>query len=80
MRSIGEALKAGREIGYPLVVKPAAGGFSLGVSVVQDEQGLASALSAANQAYGEFACGEAVALLEEFAPGSLVSAELLVLF
>lgn len=77
--SLDEALQAGREIGYPLVVKPVAGGRSQGVSVVSDQQGLALALAAADEVPDGTGSGQpGVVLLEEFSPGRLVSAEMLV--
>jgi propionyl-CoA carboxylase alpha chain len=47
LRSDKEAFKIAREIGYPLLLKAAAGGGGKGMRVVEDEQHLQSSLEAA---------------------------------
>ena len=53
--TIGEAAKAAREIGYPLLMKAAAGGGGRGIKIVTGADGLAEAFStASNEARGAF--------------------------
>lgn len=75
---VDEALRAAIDIGYPMVVKPVSGYYSLAVNVVEDESALIAALSEVVEAAASQAGAQPVMLLEEFAPGILVSAELLV--
>jgi len=75
---IDEAFDAAAHVGYPLVVKPVAGGYSVGVTVVEREDALIAAVTAAIQGSAVNGHRRSRVLLEEFAPGRLVSAELLV--
>jgi len=75
---IDEAFDAAARVGYPLVVKPVAGGYSVGVTVVEREDALIAAVTAAMQGSAVNGHRRSRVLLEEFAPGRLVSAELLV--
>jgi biotin carboxylase len=73
-----EALDAAAHVGYPLVVKPVAGSGSVGVTVVDGEDALLAAVAAATQGSAVQGQRRSRVLLEEFVPGRLVSAELLV--
>ncbi|WP_269859324.1 ATP-grasp domain-containing protein [Streptomyces sp. RPT161] len=70
---IADGLDAAAAIGYPVVVKPLSGYASIGVTVAWTPQEAERALAAALQAPGG-----ARALVEEYAVGRHVSAELLV--
>ena len=72
-REMGAAAVVGRvatELGSPLVVKPATGGSSLGLSVVDDPARLGEAI------LGAFSYAEAV-LIERFVPGTEVAVTIL---
>ncbi|MEJ1199876.1 MULTISPECIES: ATP-grasp domain-containing protein [unclassified Streptomyces] len=71
-------LAAAREIGYPGVVKPADGGWSIGVSVVWDEASARRALREAMQPIPFAPPKPPLILVEEYAVGRHVSAEMLV--
>jgi len=58
-----EAVDAARRIGYPLMLKPAAGGGGIGMQVVRDEQELARALPQARRV-AEAAFGDGAVFLE----------------
>jgi len=87
-----EGLAAVAEFGPPVVIKPTAGGWSVGVTVAYDEDGARRALSEAlpgpgpgpedgpeEGAHGTVGTGPRLrALVEEYAVGRHVSAELLV--
>jgi acetyl-CoA carboxylase biotin carboxylase subunit len=65
VKKASAALKLAREIGFPVMVKAAAGGGGKGMRVVQDEDGLAPALeTAASEALKAF--GDASVYLEKF--------------
>jgi len=61
-RSLEDALQAGRELGYPLIVKPVHEGSSIGMSKVCAEQEM-------NAAY-ERACGYGTVMLERWIEGA----------
>lgn len=72
-RDMGAAAAIDRvaaELGTPLVVKPAAGGSSLGLSIVEDQTRLPAAI------VGAFSYGDAV-LIERFVAGTEVAVSLL---
>lgn len=71
-------LAAAREIGYPVVVKPADGGWSIGVSIVWDEAEARTALREAMKPIPFAPPKSPLILIEEYAVGRHVSAELLV--
>lgn len=71
-------LAAAREIGYPVVVKPADGGWSIGVSVVWDEAAARRAFQEAMKPIPFAASKPPLILVEEYAVGRHVSAEILV--
>ncbi|MCX4162801.1 MULTISPECIES: ATP-grasp domain-containing protein [Paraburkholderia] len=75
---LDSALEAADALGYPVVIKPANGSFSLGVSVVHDRPALIRAWSEAVRTAASFAGGQPAVLLEEYLTGLHVSAELLV--
>jgi acetyl-CoA carboxylase biotin carboxylase subunit len=60
-----EALEKAVEIGYPIMVKAAAGGGGMGIRVVEDEEGLEEAVNEAGQ-QAEAAFGEGSIYLEKF--------------
>jgi acetyl-CoA carboxylase, biotin carboxylase subunit len=60
-----EALEKAGEIGYPIMVKAAAGGGGMGIRVVEDEEGLEEAVNEAGQ-QAEAAFGEGSIYLEKF--------------
>jgi acetyl-CoA carboxylase biotin carboxylase subunit len=58
LETTDEAVRAARELGYPVLVKAAAGGGGRGMSVVEDEAGLRARWSAAaNEALSAFGDG-----------------------
>ena len=59
--------RAAKEIGYPLIVKPAAGGGGKGMAVVRREDDLLPALASARRV-GAGAFGDAKLLLERYLP------------
>lgn len=64
-----EAKTAAAEIGYPIMVKPSAGGGGIGMVIVEDERTLAKAVeSTAKKAQRLF--GDPALLLEEFVAGA----------
>ena len=64
---LGEAVDAAREIGYPLMVKAAAGGGGIGMSVAEDEQQLREAFETARTRADRF-FGSPSLLLERYLP------------
>ncbi|MDZ7670187.1 MAG: biotin carboxylase N-terminal domain-containing protein [Gammaproteobacteria bacterium] len=63
LTSAAEAAEAAERIGYPLMLKPAAGGGGIGMQVVRDEQELARALPQARRV-AEAAFGDGTVFLE----------------
>lgn len=76
--TLDDALQAADALGYPLVVKPANGSFSLGVGVVRDRSELAAAWRDAAQTASGFAGGQPAVLLEACLNGTHISVEMLV--
>jgi pyruvate carboxylase len=67
VRSPKEALRIGRKIGFPLIIKAAMGGGGRGMRVVREESKLAPLLEEAqNEALSSF--GDASVFLEKFVP------------
>ncbi len=64
------AERAGKDLGYPLVVKPSCEGSTVGVTIVRDRSGLAAAVAEASKHHG-------VPLFERFIPGHEISAAVL---
>jgi acetyl-CoA carboxylase biotin carboxylase subunit len=58
-------LRAARELGYPLIVKPSAGGGGIGMQVVEDEQALEGALAGATRA-AQASFGDPTIYLERY--------------
>lgn len=63
LTSAAEAAEAARRIGYPLMLKPAAGGGGIGMQVVRDEQELIRALPRSRRV-AEAAFGDGAVFLE----------------
>lgn len=63
LTSPAEAAEAARRIGYPLMLKPAAGGGGIGMQVVRDEQELSLALPRSRRV-AEAAFGDGAVFLE----------------
>lgn len=61
----GEAIKVAKSIGYPVIVKAAAGGGGRGMRIVHNEMSLRSALSSARQE-AEAAFGNGAVYIEKF--------------
>ena len=64
-----EALAAAAEIGYPVLIKPSAGGGGIGMSVVESPAKLQAALKTA-QSRAERAFGNGAVFLEKYLPNS----------
>ena len=67
VRDAAGALAAGREIGYPVMVKASAGGGGMGMAVAEDEAALAPQFEKV-QAFAERTFGDPAVLLERFFP------------
>jgi acetyl-CoA carboxylase, biotin carboxylase subunit len=67
VREAAAAIARAREIGYPLMVKAAAGGGGIGMSIVDDEAGLAAAVETARTRAERF-FGSPDILLERYVP------------
>ncbi|MEW6271571.1 MAG: acetyl-CoA carboxylase biotin carboxylase subunit [Thermodesulfobacteriota bacterium] len=65
VRSLDEAEKIARDIGYPVLVKATGGGGGRGLRVVRDAQGLAAAIDAA-RSEGQAAFGQPKIYLEKY--------------
>lgn len=66
---IAAALAAAREIGYPLMVKPAGGGGGIGMGVAGDEASLRAAFDTARSRAERF-FGDPAVFLERYVPGA----------
>ena len=67
--TLDEAAQAAREIGYPLLMKAAAGGGGRGIKIVTSADGLADAFgTAANEARGAF--GDDTLYMERYIPNA----------
>jgi biotin carboxylase len=78
-RSAEEAAAAGRELGYPVVVKPRALAGSVGVTLAPDEAAVRSAFAVADAArYATLPAGHGV-LIEEYLDGPEISVDSVVL-
>lgn len=64
-----DAVKAAEEIGYPVLVKPAAGGGGIGMTVVDNPDKLKTALKTA-QGRAQRAFGSGAVFLEKYLPNS----------
>jgi acetyl-CoA carboxylase biotin carboxylase subunit len=64
---VAEARRAAEETGYPLVLKPAAGGGGIGMSIVREPRGLERAHAQAAR-LGQAAFGSGAVYLERFLP------------
>ncbi|MBC8080749.1 MAG: acetyl-CoA carboxylase biotin carboxylase subunit [Gorillibacterium sp.] len=63
-----EAIRLGRDIGYPLIVKATAGGGGKGIRIAEDEESLVQQITAAQQE-AEKAFGNAGVYLEKYLTG-----------
>jgi 3-methylcrotonyl-CoA carboxylase alpha subunit len=66
-QALGQLAAAARSVGFPLIVKPAAGGGGKGMQIVRAEGELAAALAAARR-LAESAFGDGALLLERYLP------------
>ncbi|GAC1452230.1 MAG: acetyl/propionyl/methylcrotonyl-CoA carboxylase subunit alpha [Steroidobacteraceae bacterium] len=66
-QGLEQLLRAARNAGLPLIIKPAAGGGGKGMQIVRDEAELAPALAAARR-LAESAFGDGALLLERYLP------------
>ena len=62
--------KIAHSIGYPLIVKPSRGGSSIGVTIIQSQEGLGRALKDASLQDGRV-------LIEKFIPGKLLTVSII---
>ncbi len=67
--SAEEAIAAGRELGYPLMVKAVAGGGGIGMGVARDERELAAAVATASSRAERF-FGDASVYVERYVPNA----------
>jgi len=68
IEDIEEAVRLGREIGYPIIIKATAGGGGKGIRIVEDEEDLVRQVAAA-QLEAQNAFGNAGVYLEKFLTG-----------
>lgn len=68
IEDIEEAVRLGREIGYPIIIKATAGGGGKGIRIVEDEDDLVRQVAAA-QLEAQNAFGNAGVYLEKFLTG-----------
>lgn len=68
VEDIDEAIRIGREIGYPIVIKATAGGGGKGIRIAEDEQSLIHQINAAQQE-AQKAFGNAGVYMEKFLTG-----------
>ncbi len=68
VEDIEEAIRLGREIGYPLIIKATAGGGGKGIRIAEDEETLIQQISQAQQE-AEKAFGNAGVYLEKYLTG-----------
>ena len=68
IEDLEEAVRLGRAIGYPLIVKATAGGGGKGIRIAEDEESLIQQITAAQQE-AEKAFGNAGVYLEKFLTG-----------
>lgn len=68
IEDLEEAVRLGRSIGYPLIVKATAGGGGKGIRIAEDEESLIQQITAAQQE-AEKAFGNAGVYLEKFLTG-----------
>ena len=66
--SVDEAVAAAEEIGYPVMIKAAAGGGGRGIRVAEDEEGLRESVQAAKRE-AQSAFGDGTLYLEKFLVG-----------
>jgi acetyl-CoA carboxylase biotin carboxylase subunit len=65
LSSEGEALELARDIGFPVIIKAAAGGGGRGMRIVRDESGISKAFSSAQtEAYAGF--GDSTIYMEKY--------------
>ncbi|HSA38120.1 MAG TPA: acetyl-CoA carboxylase biotin carboxylase subunit [Methanoregula sp.] len=65
IKTIDEAQKIAKEIGYPVIVKASAGGGGIGMQIVHDEKSLGEAI-AASQRIAQSAFGDATVFIEKY--------------
>lgn len=68
VEDIQEAIRLGREIGYPIIIKATAGGGGKGIRIAEDEESLVQQISQAQQE-AEKAFGNAGVYLEKYLTG-----------
>jgi len=68
VEDVDDAIKIGREIGYPLIIKATAGGGGKGIRIAEDEEMLIRQITAAQQE-AQMAFGNAGVYLEKYLTG-----------
>ena len=66
--SVDEAQRQAESLGFPVLLKPAAGGGGIGMAIVRDAAGLGRAFTAATR-LGQTTFGSGAVFLERFLPG-----------
>ena len=66
--SVDEAQRLAESLGFPVLLKPAAGGGGIGMAIVRDAAGLGRAFTAAAR-LGQTTFGNGAVFLERFLPG-----------
>jgi len=69
VESVDDARRLAERIGYPVILKPAAGGGGIGMAIVRDEGGLERAYAAASR-LGQTMFGSGAVYLETFLTGA----------